>query len=149
MRCNNEACAWWRESKVVGPKETELREKLASAPAIELADPELWAEYMPRNASRAARRVMTYAEDWARLMQLELAGGRSLEDIAQEAAREADFDGVTGHMHNEAVTTLVVCWAHGEALRRWHNLSIDPTAGAEANRRGGILNSSIFIPTEN
>lgn len=63
-------------------------------------------------------RIITYAEDWANLMEREMAQGRTLEEVAEPMSREADTDGITGFMYGAAVSTLAAVWEHGDALRR-------------------------------
>ena len=54
-------------------------------------------------------------------MQLEIAEGNELKDIADKTSHEADVEGITGFMYGFAVTILSKCWIHGELLRKWHN----------------------------
>lgn len=73
------------------------------------------------NKDPYSRRCVTYAEDWGRLMQAEMAKGKALKDIAEPTSHQADTDGITGFMYGAAVSMLAECWVHGEELRRWHN----------------------------
>lgn len=74
--------------------------------------------------------VMTYAEEWANLMEAEIgdaaagsnAADHAIKACASRTSREADTSGLTGFMYGAAVSTLAQVWEHGEALRRWHNL---------------------------
>lgn len=88
---------------------------------------------------------MRYAEQWARLMQLEMAGGKPLEEIADASSREADTEGITGFMYGCAVSILSHTWKHGEQLRRWHNLKTQIyDEGVTANETGKVLNPAIL-----
>jgi hypothetical protein len=91
------------------------------------------------------RRVVTYGEEWAELMEIELAAGYKLEDFAEITSRKADTDGITGFMYGCAVSALSQFWVYGEELRRWHNLDTQlGTEGEEANERGTTLNPALL-----
>lgn len=54
-------------------------------------------------------------------------------------------EGITGFMYGCAVSALAHFWAHGEALRRWHNLDTQiGTEGEKANESGGVLNPALL-----
>jgi hypothetical protein len=89
--------------------------------------------------------VITYAEQWADLMERDMAAGKKLEDVAEATSHEADTDGVTGFMYGAAVSVLAQVWEHGEALRRWHNLKTQiGHEGERANETGGTLNPALL-----
>ena len=91
------------------------------------------------------RRVVTYGEGWAELMEFELAAGYKLEDVAEITSRKADTDGISGFMYGAAVSALAQFWVHGEELRRWHNLDIQiGNEGERANEKGGTLNPALL-----
>ncbi|MBI4160079.1 hypothetical protein HY504_02850 [Candidatus Wolfebacteria bacterium] len=92
--------------------------RLANAPSIELADEAGWQKFKDNNTDGYGGAVVTYAERWARLMQLEMASGRNLEDVAEATSYEAAIEGITGFQYGCAVSTLAHCWKHGERLRR-------------------------------
>jgi hypothetical protein len=83
--------------------------------------------------------VFRYAETWARLMEGEIAKGKSLRDVAQAASQEADIEGISGYMYGAAVSVLANCWAHGEDLRRWHNKSY----GVDEDKKG-VVNPAVL-----
>ena len=121
--------------------------KLQNAPKIELADEaqDTWQEYFRLNTDPYGRAACTYAERWARLMQLEMSHGRPLADVADATSHEADLEGITGFMYGCAVSMLARCWKHGEELRRWHNLKTQiGTEGVKANETGGVLNPALL-----
>jgi len=119
---------------------------LADAPTIELSDEKTWREFKAKNRDCYGAGVIAYAQRWARLMQVEIAAGKKLEDIAEDTSFLADTDGITGFMYGCAVTTLAQCWKHGEQLRRWHNHDTQMgTEGDEANENGGVLNPAVII----
>lgn len=127
--------------------------KLAAAPPMEVSDQEVWNGYKrenddsnggPMGAGYGAR-IISYAEDWARLMQAEMAAGKELADIMSETSYEANYDGITGAMHGAAAHVLAECWLHGEQLRRLHNLKYQlGTEGERANEEGGTINPAII-----
>ena len=119
--------------------------RLANAPEMELADRKAWQEFRDKNRDSYGAGVVVYAERWARLMQLEMAGGKSLEDVAEATSYEADIDGITGFMYGCAVSILAHCWKYGERLRRWHNLKTQiGNEGEKANESGGVLNPALL-----
>lgn len=123
----------------------KVEAKLANTPAIGLANEVGWQKFKDANPDGYGGAVVTYAERWARLMQVEMANGKKLEDVADAASHEADLEGITGFMYGCAVSTLAACWKYGEQLRRWHNLKTQiGTEGEEANKSGGVLNPALL-----
>jgi hypothetical protein len=129
----------------VTAKQNATEAKLAGAPAMEFADERAWLRGVKLNTDPYGRGIITFAERWARLMQLEMANGRRLENIASATSDEADTEGITGFMYGVAVSTLASCWKHGDQLRRWHNLDTQlGDEGERANKSGGTLNPAII-----
>lgn len=127
-------------------KQAATNARLAQAPPIALSDAEGWQKSKDANRDGYGGGVLTFAEQWARLMQLELANGAKLEDIAHATSSEADTESITGFMYGCAVSILSKCWAHGEALRRWHNLKTQVRdEGEKANASGGVLNPALMV----
>src|SRR5207302_7737756 len=89
---------------------------------MELKDADGWAKAKAANTDEYGGAVISYAEEWANLMERDMAAGKTLEECADATSHEADTDGITGFMYGAAVSTLAAVWKHGEALRRWHNL---------------------------
>jgi hypothetical protein len=78
-------------------------------------------------------------------MELELAEGNSIKDIAKKTSHDADAEGITGCMYGCAVQALSYFWVHGEELRRWHNLNTQlKDEGEKANEDGGVLNPAVL-----
>lgn len=91
-------------------------------------------------------RIMTYAVGWADIMEREMAKGQTVDKCAHEAAKEADYDGISGFMYGAAVTVIAECWEHGETLRRWHNGDVQiGNEGDRANEEGGVLNPALLV----
>lgn len=123
----------------------KIEAKLVNAPGIELADAEGWQKFKDNNLDGYGGAVITYAERWARLMQVEMSNGKKLEDVADATSREADSEGITSFMYGCAVSILSSCWKHGDQLRRWHNLDTQiGNEGKEANESGGVLNPAFL-----
>lgn len=122
-----------------------VESKLINAPGIELANEEVWQSFKDKNQDETGLGIISYCETWARLMQIEIAKGVPLEDIAASTSHEADLEGVTGFMYGLAVSTLSQTWKHGEKLRRWHNLDTQLyDEGERANEEGKVLNPAIL-----
>ena len=104
-----------------------------------------YRETKDKNTDPYGARIFSYAEDWANLMEKEIANGKQLEDVAYETSHMADTDGITGFMYSMAARFLASVWKHGEQLRKWHNLKNQlGTEGEEANESGSILNTAIL-----
>ncbi len=104
-----------------------------------------WLKFRESNQDGYGSAVLAYAERWARLMQIEMAQGKRLEDVADAASSEADLEGITGFMYGCAVSMLSQCWKYGEQLRRWHNVKTQlGNEGEKANESGGVLNPALL-----
>jgi len=106
---------------------------------------QVYQDWFNKNDDPYSRAVFTYAERWANMMEAALAEGKSLESCAKLLSHEADVEGITGFMYGAAVSVLASVWEHGEALRRWHNLSLQlKDEGEKANENGGVLNPAML-----
>ena len=131
--------------RVAQAKRDAVAARLSNAPAIEFADESGWQKFRAANTDPYGGAVVAYAEQWARLMQVEMAAGNALEDVADRTSHEADTDGITGFMYGCAVSTLAQTWKYGEQLRRWHNFKTQiGTEGEKANESGGVLNPAML-----
>ncbi len=112
---------------------------------MELANGTGWQAARAANTDPYGKAVLDFAERWADLMEAKMATGETLEAVAESTSHEADTEGITGFMYGAAVSTLSQCWAHGEQLRRWHNLDTQiGTEGERANEIGGVLNPALL-----
>lgn len=119
-----------------GRKE-RLAELLSGCPPMTVKDKDGWEACKKSNTDPYGARIVSYAEDWARLME----SGMDRE----KASHLADHDGITGFMYGAAVSILAQVWVDGEALRIWHNLSIQiGTEGERANKEGTTLNPALL-----
>ena len=112
---------------------------------IKVGQETIYADWKAKNADEYGARCFSYAEEWAELMELEMAGGAKLVDVAKAASHIADTDGISGFMYGVAVSILSHCWEHGEDLRKWHNLATQlGTEGERANEGSGVLNPALL-----
>ncbi len=85
-------------------------------------DIDVWNKSLEANAdSDYGLAALEYAKSWAKLMQIEIANGRTVQECYQEVQSELDFIGITGFMYGCAVSVLSSAWNWGEELRRAHN----------------------------
>lgn len=104
-----------------------------------------WQASLDANKDEYGACVLRYGERWARIMEGRLAAGASIADCAEQSSRMADTEGITGFMYGCAMSILAEVWAHGEQLRRWHNLKTQlGTEGEKANESGGVLNPALL-----
>lgn len=117
-----------------------------SLPKFQLADPEGWAKCVAANDDPYGSGVIRFAAKWANLMEQRLGGDLKVADVAKVTSHEADDEGITGFMYGCAVSILSKAWAHGDELRRWHNLDTQMgTEGERANETGKVLNPAILV----
>jgi hypothetical protein len=132
-------------AKEARDKATVLQGALSVAGPIELVDEEGWNKFKANNTDGYGGRVVRYADEWARLMQVRISNGKTVAQCADELSHLADDDGITGYMYGCAVAVLAKVWKHGEALRRWHNKETQiGTEGDKANESGGVLNPALL-----
>lgn len=126
--------------------ESNLKAALASAPAkMSLKDEEGWNTAVRVNSDPYGSAVARYAEKWARLMEAQIALGKTVAECAEQESQLANDEGITGFMYGCAVNILANVWTHGEELRRWHNKETQlGTEGDEANETGGVLNPALL-----
>ena len=105
-----------------------------------------WTKHVEKNSDSYGEAIIRHAARWARLMEQQLAQGKKLEEIAEEANRKADKEGITGFMYGAAVAELSQLWIHGEQLRQRHNGKYNHSGeGDKANaRRGAVINPAIL-----
>ena len=111
-----------------------VQAKLQSAPPIDLTDDEArvtWDGFKAEPTDAYGARILSFAEDWARLMQLETGAGKRLADVANTTKREANYDGMTVTMVAAAVAKLARCWRYGSELLLWHNARFEPWPEAQ------------------
>ena len=127
-------------------KDLLLQGALSMAPEkMTFRDEALWLECAEKNKDAYGAAVMSFADRWARIMETRVSNGETVESCADEICSLADTEGITGFMYGCAVSILSRVWAHGDALRRWHNLKTQVgSEGERANESGGVLNPAIL-----
>lgn len=79
---------------------------------------EKFAKFWRLNYDAYASGVIEFAQEWAELMETQMAVGKTIAECAGETAREADKDfGMSGFAFHAAVKVLLNFWVHGEELR--------------------------------
>lgn len=86
-----------------------------------------------------SRAVIDYGEAWGKMMQIEIAKGRSVKEVADECQKGLGFLGITGFQYGCAVKGLAHFWKHGEDLRKWHN----KVYGVSEDKKG-VVNPAIL-----
>lgn len=101
---------------------------------------EEYDEYVTNNSKDGySRGVIDYSEYWAKLMQIEIAKGAKVREVADECQKNLGFLGITGFMYGCAVQGLAIFWEHGEELRKWHNKEYGVSEDKE-----GVVNPAIL-----
>ena len=111
-----------------------------------LKDETLWNAAVANNQDHYGSGVIRFCEAWTRVMESEIANGKTIAGCADKAMSVADTEGITGFMYGCAVSILSKVWIHGEDLRRWHNKEIQiGTEGDKANEKdGAVLNPALL-----
>lgn len=87
---------------------------------FELADPEGWKKSRAANKDGYGAAILDFAEDWAKLMQVEISKGKTIDEVAHIASEEVDkYAGVSGYMYSTARNFLTQVWAHREEFKAW------------------------------
>jgi hypothetical protein len=112
---------------------------------MKISDQPAWDKWVSSNTDPYGKAIIIYAERWADLMEERMADGAPLTEVALQTSHKADVEGITGFMYGAAVSVLATSWAHGEELRRWHNLDTQiGTEGEKANEKGTVLNPALL-----
>jgi hypothetical protein len=97
-------------------KRKDLEAKLKGI-KIELLDVDGWNKSLEANSKDGyGKACLDYAENWAKLMQYEVANGKTIAECESRTSHEADTDGITVFMQGCAVNVLRQCWIYGEEL---------------------------------
>ena len=81
-----------------------------------------YKEYIENNSKDGySQAVVIYADTWAKLMQLEIAKGKTIKECADKTQEPCDYLGITGFQYGCIIEMLSEFWKHGEELRKWHN----------------------------
>lgn len=125
----------------------KFAEAMAGAPdEPTFADRDGWDRTVAANQDGYGGGVITYARQWARMMEARIVAGSTVVECAEETSHLADTEGITGFMYGCAVSILSKCWILGEDLRRWHNRHTQiRDEGDRANDKpGAVLNPALL-----
>jgi len=101
-------------------EKNEFEEKVKGV-EIELSDVAGWNKSREANSDGYGGAALDYAEGWAKLMQIEIAKGKSVAECYDYSQKGLGFLGITGFQFGCAVSILSQTWKHGEELRKVHN----------------------------
>jgi len=122
MRINAANLNDWRTREVARKAENRAKReafetKFASVP-IELIDTAWWDELHNMATDDSDKELLAIAGLWARLMQLKIANGEKLEEVAWTTLVEACMNRDARDVAKDAVAALSLCWKYGEQLER-------------------------------
>lgn len=101
-------------------KQDALRAKLATLPPME-RDEKKWQDGKEEWGNQYEG-IFIFVEAWAQLMQLEMAQGKKLADMAEETSREAAIlYSLSGSGFSGAIVALDRTWKYGGELRQWYD----------------------------
>lgn len=104
---------------------------------LEFKDVEAWQKSRAVNNDGYGGAAMDYAEAWAKKMQILIADGQTVAEIADYAQEGLGFLGITGFQFGCAVGILTQAWKHGEELRVWLN-------GKYGHMGEGVVNPAVM-----
>lgn len=88
---------------------------------LELSDSDGWKKSREVNSDGYGGAALDYAEGWGKLMQIEIAKGKTITECYTYSQNGLGFLGITGFQFGCAVSVLSQTWKYGEELRRVHN----------------------------
>lgn len=130
--------AEYREKEEKEQKEFESK---VQGVKLELSDAEGWKKSREANTDGYGSAALDYAEGWAKLMQIELAKGKTVGQCYDYTQKGLGFLGITGFQFGCAVSILSQTWKHGEELRKVHNKKY----GVSEDKKGTINPAIITI----
>lgn len=107
-------------NKSITDRTRALDARLSEAPPMEVSNMSAWQVWQTRSRNENYYTIVVpVAERWARLMQLEMAKGKKLEDVAVATSYEADVVKLmSGAARYEAAWILEQCWRYGKELKQ-------------------------------
>lgn len=111
------------EAEYRGKEANEKKKFEAKVEGIELdlSDIDGWKKSREVNSDGYGGAALDYAEGWAKLMQIEIAKGKTVAECYDYTQNGLGFLGITGFQFGCAVSVLSQTWKHGEELRKVHN----------------------------
>jgi len=83
---------------------------------VEFSNKAGWDESRKNNPIGYGRAALDFAEGWAKLMQIEIAKGRTVADCYNECESELYFMGISGFQYGCAASILAQTWKYGDQL---------------------------------
>lgn len=112
------AIAQAKYEKAAKEKEQRLAAKISGV-EFECADQPAYDSWKAKNTDGYGNAVFVFAEQWAKLMQVEIQSGKTISDCAKGLVSEADTVGLSGFQYGAACNILSTCWKHGEQFKEW------------------------------
>jgi hypothetical protein len=106
---------------------------------LELSDADGWKKAREVNSDGYGGAALDYAEGWAKLMQIEIAKGKTVAECYDYSQKGLGFLGITRFQFGCAVSTLSQTWKHGEELRKVHNKKYGVSEDKEGTVNPAIL----------
>lgn len=134
------------EDAVYRAKEAKDKKEFeAKVEGIELdfSDVEGWNKSREVNSDGYGGAALDYAEGWAKLMQIEIAKGKTVAECYDYSQKGLGFLGITGFQFGCAVSVLSQTWKHGEELRKVHNKKYGVSEEKKGTVNPAILTVSI------
>lgn len=110
---------------------------------LELSDAEGWNKSREVNSDGYGAAALDYAEGWAKLMQIEIAKGKTVAECYDYTQKGLGFLGITGFQFGCAVSVLSQTWKHGEELRKVHNKKYGVSEEKKGTVNPAVLTLSI------
>lgn len=99
-----------------------------------------YKQFVDKNSQDGySRAVVVYAETWGKLMQVEIALGKSIIECADYTQKGLGYLGISGFQYGCVVQSLSAFWKHGEELRRWHNKQY-----GVSEEKKGVVNPAVL-----
>lgn len=109
--------AYKRKQARIRAADKAVFEKKVEDVEITLKDEDLWGKSIAANPEGYGKAIIDYAEGWAKLMQIEIAAGRSLSECYESTQQQVDFIGISGAQFWAAANLLAQVWVYGEELK--------------------------------
>lgn len=106
---------------------------------LELSDAEGWKKSREVNSDDYGGAALDYAEGWAKLMQIEIAKGKTVAECYDYTQKGLGFLGITGFQFGCAMSVLSQTWKYGEELRKVHNKKY----GVSEDKKG-VVNPAVL-----
>lgn len=87
---------------------------------MKTVNPVEYQAWKDNNIDEYGKEIFEYAERWADLMEIAMADGAIIEDIAEKTSHEANINSISGFMYGAALSVLGICWEHGKELKMWN-----------------------------